>query len=206
MIPRTLFFMRVLLLYLLLASTGIFAGTCDETFTQLFYSSYRPGCCYENIWNFTRSLSEKQVDLSHAKVILLFIPEETLVALDTRDAWKEWKFHLVLENEGVIYDFDFTPTPAPLDFGTYFESMFKAKSDAWGLDKQPDKIRVYELKAEDYFQRYQNADLGRPTIDYDSLHQEAQRKASLSLNEYLKSKLNRAPNNGFWIPFTSSAL
>jgi len=99
------------------------------------YHSYVPLWCPENIARFLERLDFNGVDLKNAKVLFL-VPESALKNGGVREIHprrprltpgadsSSWSFHVVLEIEGKVVDFDFTDTPQFIDAEQYFFEMW----------------------------------------------------------------------------------
>lgn len=132
-----------------------------EIFNDFYYDGYRERFCYQNIVSFIRLLHHKKVDLKKSRLIKItndgvssfgMVQAEFArpVYLEKKPKEKNWYFHVILERDGFIYDFDFSNQPEILRTEEYFEQMFLNESDK-GLEtrmfvKKDKKLNQYLLK------------------------------------------------------------
>jgi hypothetical protein len=78
---------------------------------------YKKGACCDNICRFVSQLHDQKIDLSKARVLYILkqSDEEGLYPQRSRQGIAIWGFHVVLELDGKIYDYDHAeaePVPA----------------------------------------------------------------------------------------------
>ncbi len=146
-----------------LFTTDVFRN--DSTISNIFKRTYldeytKGGHCYFNIWNFVNSLKyEKGVDLNKANVLYI-IPEKYKIKKKTtfevlknrQDDKDKFRFHVVFELHGKIYDYDYSSKPNVLDVEQYFEEMFNISIS--NQDSAYSGILIRKVPALEYHQNY----------------------------------------------------
>ena len=139
-------------------------GTPIETFSELFYKNFREGRCYEN----SLDLAQRFLSSNHPQ------PRYFLAKLENKGTSsfglvnaekgrskvngqlvaeeKNWYEHwFVLDDQGIVYDFDFTISPKPITFAMYAEEMFldeaECETRSWtelcgGRETKLDEYRI----------------------------------------------------------------
>ena len=137
------------------------AEDCDlvAAFSQTYFEEphYKCGLCFKNIYRFIGTLP--QLLRAKAQVIIIQQHSKGLKPLRPREEVHRWGYHVVLDVEGKIFDYDFGKSPRILEKRTYFETMF---------EKPPrgNPIHVRIIPAEDYMflnKVVQNPVTGIPT-------------------------------------------
>ena len=158
----------VILLFVFISSAY---GSFDEEFVRSFESGYSPSKCGPNITSFVKRLKSSGEDVSEAKVLTisnkgfsLFLLINAEFGRRTRlDAngnleqpgQQNWYHHVILENKGKIYDFDFGNYPEVLSVKDYFEKMFLNESE---VNTHPAHKVGREIKLKDYEIKVFNAE------------------------------------------------
>ena len=101
-----------------------------QLFTTQFVSGYQPKECGRNIMAFVELAAQKQIPMESASILHITNRGQTeldavwgLQARGGRGA-ERWIFHVVLESDGLIFDFDYGNSPNPVPTGEYFRTMF----------------------------------------------------------------------------------
>ena len=137
----------------------------------MYYSDYKAQQCQENIRRFIKAAKEAGYDFSYAKVIVL--RNKGISALGQVNARfarssnmnispreRNWRFHVFLERDGLIYDFDYSNQPQILSVKDYFEKMF---FNPKGINRfkitKEEKLNEYTIElynAYEYLKRQEN--------------------------------------------------
>jgi hypothetical protein len=190
---------RFLLLSVALVFQSAFASAAslDEVFSSSYYTHYEAGRCGGNIMALVTRANEARIDVSRAKILQIrnegFSVFGMLNAEHARDKGRvlaqttpqglrfapgetNWDFHVVLELDGEIYDFDFGNSPSIAAVDDYFETMFlndRTKEQGGKFPVEPNAklkdYRVTVLSAQDYLRGVKNP-----------------KETKLTLAEYLK--------------------
>ncbi len=130
--------------------------------------TYKKGACCDNICRLVSQLHEKKIDLAKARVIYILRQtkeEEGLYPQRARQGIAIWNFHVVLELDGKIYDFDYSdPTPVPAH--DYFMQMFHFSATGKPPTKEEREallkaISLRVIPAKEYLSDFRN------TCDYE---------------------------------------
>ncbi len=151
-------------LLVLVVSPAALAGgeSLPEVFRSSFYSGevHSLADCSSNVWRLIGRSVEAGADLSRAHVLYVLKPttDDVQSVSDLRRLHPRharfgvgavtipWVFHVVLENDGVIYDLDFHRAPRPLKTADYFAEMFSP------AERRATVLRV--ISAEAYWRDY----------------------------------------------------
>ncbi len=101
-------------------------------FEQRFQTAYAPGRCADNILRLIVAARAAGISLKDSRVLLmenlggsLFGYMNVELARDEYEPReRQWSYHVVLEHDGMIFDFDYTNQPRVESIATYFERMF----------------------------------------------------------------------------------
>lgn len=117
----------------------------NRLFSQRFFKNYKYSECILNIQDFINEAKKLKIDTSKIRVISITNkghsnfgqvnaefarssgpknPEYPSRGLKKFPGEKNWKFHVVLEESGFIFDFDLGNEPRILSVQEYFEKMF----------------------------------------------------------------------------------
>lgn len=125
------------------------AGTfnCLDIYHKLF-EKLKIECvdeCYQNIHNLLIEFisSHSNFDIEQAKVIVITpggMGREIFTRVtQKRNRYKRWNYHVVLEYQGEVYDFDYISKKAEvLEINAYFDKMY-------AISHMP-KVRVFPAK------------------------------------------------------------
>ena len=191
------FFRRVLFCLILVSSAS--AETCDVILKK--YSSrhvlkakdpkcYSPGSCHLNILRLYKSIAQelgyRDEDI---RVLILYRPsfDNGLIPVKAnstkmfKDGNRGWGFHVVLEYQGKVYDFDYQHKREDIpNLRDYFVSMFSPPSlpkkkylrTKFGINSKEihesfESMEVIDLPASYLLETYgKKISLGRANIDY----------------------------------------
>ena len=144
-------------------SFSIAHASFDSEFVDSFESGYKPSKCGPNITNFIKRLKGADENVSNSKVLTISNKGFSLFLLINAEygrrtvlnangelqepGQQNWYHHVILENEGMIYDFDFGNTPEILSVKDYFEKMFLNESEN---NTHPAHKVGREIKLKDY--------------------------------------------------------
>lgn len=155
---------KKILFYLLVLVTKWGEGSVGEVFSERYFQNYRSGQCYENSLGFVAAVShlervEKELflvklqnkgagtfGLVNAERARSFV-QGKLIAEE-----KNWYEHwFVIDEERIVYDFDFSSSPSPIQLKDYIEAMFLQESEcdtpSWTelCGKREDKLNEYRV-------------------------------------------------------------
>ncbi len=116
-----------LALFLLFGIPQVGLSFCDAILQSVNQTKYAPYCCETNVWHLLTEMKNNNEDLSQVSVLILSIPDSTVLAPNARNGWKEWRYHVVLLKDGKIQDFDYGNGQTPQDSKDYFHTMFKRR-------------------------------------------------------------------------------
>lgn len=153
--------MKSICLLIVLFSLTISSAFADRElvrhFKETFSTHYQAGRCGDNITGLTARANVKRINLNNANILVVVNKGGTVFgmvnvevargALRTGPGPKNWYHHVVLENNGLIYDYDFTDTPRVARVKDYFQYMFL--SDKKGVGSSFDYVDP-ERKLNDY--------------------------------------------------------
>jgi len=153
--------MKILFIFFILVKSAY--ASFDSSFIESFNSGYTPRKCGPNITSFVGRLKEKNEDISKAKILIISNKGYSLFLLINAEfgrnegirpdgraytpGQQNWYHHVILENEGKIYDFDFGNSPEILSVEDYFEKMFLNESEN---NSHPSHKVGREVKLKDY--------------------------------------------------------
>ena len=162
----------------------------ETLFHSFYYNGYRERFCFQNIVDYIHLLNEHRIDLTRAKLIKMtnegtsvfgFVHAEWTRPLDLNRPPREknWYYHVILEIDGLIADFDFSNRPEMLSREDYFERMFLHDQ------KDPSGMRLYagrERKLQDYKLTITPAHLFLPSSSEEDIQKQS---IDLYLKDYL---------------------
>lgn len=192
---RYVWAMKITLLFLLLTqATLAFAGLKDQ-FTKTYGSHYVEGKCGLNILNLLDRSEADGDDIYNAHVLEITNEGFSVFGLvnaewargaaarGTQPGERNWYHHVVLEDDGLIYDFDFANEATVLPVKEYFEKMFleEKKGDGWSSGTfyvgREDKLKTYKIVVRP----------GKETLEAHRSRKPSPEKQTLKLGEYLSS-------------------
>jgi hypothetical protein len=96
-----------------------------QEFENRWDDLYDQGWCHRNIRNFMNHLEQGRFDISEARALIIYHKkDDSFLPLNARNkVLKPWFFHVVMELDGEIYDFDFMTTPTVLPAKQYFKKI-----------------------------------------------------------------------------------
>lgn len=169
------------------------ATNLDQIFSSSFISGYQSNRCGANIMALIDRADQAGVDLSRANILELrnngntvfgmlnaeyarnqgkLLPQPTSDGMKFEPGETNWEFHVVLELDGEIFDFDFGNKPVVANVQDYFDKMFleeqKGKFNVMPGQKLAD-YKVIVISAQDYIKRVRQPN-----------------ETKLSLKDYLK--------------------
>lgn len=130
---------------LIFQSASASASGLDEVFASSYYTHYEAGQCGGNIMALITRADKAGIDVSRAKILQIrnegfsvfgmvnaehardkgrVLAQTTPEGLRFAPGETNWDFHVVLELDGEIYDFDFGNTPVIAKVDDYFQKMF----------------------------------------------------------------------------------
>lgn len=132
---------NLLIILLILLSVPTFASSAlHAEFVASFHSGYVRGRCAENIRNLILRLRAQGVDLSRARVAVITNGGYHFSVTHRRNSGDrlqnpqgeikfapgiaKFSFHVILENEGKVYDYDFGNAPQVTSIKQYIKTMF----------------------------------------------------------------------------------
>ena len=163
--------MKILLLLSFFFVTHSFADTeLVKHFTSTFNSNYEASRCGDNILQLLERAEKLQINLNGARIIEITNTGNSVFGMVNAEFAREsgrlnpqypasgfrnlpgetnWFHHVVLEKDGLIYDYDFGNNPKVVPVRTYFEKMFlteKKRSEGGDFYVGPEeKLKYYEL-------------------------------------------------------------
>lgn len=151
--------------------------TPEQEFRETFFSEYAARFCGRNIQRFVTRLSPE--DAAQANVLSIrnqggswFGYVRALQARDAKGAGelfvndRNWEFHVVLEHQGKIYDFDYGIEPKCVGVEEYFHDMYLSGDE---YVKPERKLDGYSIQV-------------TPALEYDGSPNPANQK---KMSEYL---------------------
>jgi hypothetical protein len=142
-----------------------------ELFAETFYSvDYVENECRENIFRFVESASANGLELRNAEIWMI---EDYSGRIDqgvtgvvarnpeapSRTRENRWDYHTVLFDDGMIYDFDFTNEPQPIEESAYWLEMYLTGKERSDKSTRLEKIGNYKItrySAESYIRSAAN--------------------------------------------------
>lgn len=129
--------------FLASAESAFAKSTMSEVFASTFRTTYVANQCGTNIMNLVKQASQAGVDVSNASIVQItnkgnfnfgmvgaFQAREEGPRYQTpvngfkfAPGLTSWYFHVVLEQDGLIFDYDFGNEPLVLPAAAYFEAM-----------------------------------------------------------------------------------
>lgn len=142
---------------------------------------YRAGYCSDHVLMLFNDL--KKSGVSESKIKVLYVYGESLGdglhPLNPRLPVPGWRFHAILEVNGMIVDPDYGQKPVMIRPETYFRTMFGSQNVSF------DKIRVKEMDPNQYSKVFEEKG---PAHYIYQLNESEESHPTKSVNEYLKSK------------------
>lgn len=139
-------------------------------FSKTFNSNYEAGRCGDNILQLLERAEKLQINLNGARIIEITNTGNSVFGMLNVEFAREsgrlnpqypasgprnlpgernWYHHVVLEKDGLIYDYDFGNDPKVVPVKTYFHKMFleeKKRSEGGEFYVGPEeKLKYYEL-------------------------------------------------------------
>lgn len=133
----------------------------QESFLQACLSKkfYVKNKCHRNVYGLYHFLKEKNPTLApnDFRVVIIstkaWLYEESavyFVAKKTKTENVEWKYHVLLENQGLIYDVDYFPASLPIEKKKYFyhmlssrDKMKKIRGDLYQKELDPSRDELF---------------------------------------------------------------
>jgi hypothetical protein len=159
-----------------LFSTSLYAGTpneCEELLTALlkknFSRFYNEGFCDQNIRRLIKAATmQSDFDPKHATVLWLTSKYVTIWPTNRRYGGGPWSYHVTIESNGKIFDFDYGRRPKVIPVEDYFKKMFSGSP----FEMQPEYLFVTAIPAEAYL-KADTDDLSQyPVFELNSYLQE----------------------------------
>lgn len=152
---------RIVLLLILLQinfTVALADGELIKMFQDSYVTNYVSGRCGDNIRGLVSRADAKRLNLNQANVLIIENKGFTLMGMINVEHARgsrrhgepgptNWFHHVVLEKDGLIYDFDFGSSPSVVSVKKYFEKMFL--SDKKGEGSTIDYVNP-ESKLQDY--------------------------------------------------------
>lgn len=150
---------RGLVLWLCLFSYGAFANALFPLFEKHFHEKYEPRYCGKNAQRFIEALQSAGEDLTRFYLVMIENKGGSVFGMLNAERARGWRFDkpaeeevnwyhhvFVLDDRGMVYDFDFTVTPQILPIGDYLEAMFLKENNPqrFKVGRQK-KLEHYEL-------------------------------------------------------------
>jgi hypothetical protein len=141
-----------------------------QEFKQTYSSHYVASKCGDNILGLIGRADRKGINMSDAQIIEIenkglsvfgMVNAEYVrgIRTDGKPSETNWFHHVILEKDGLIYDFDFSNIPEVLSVKEYFEKMFlKEKTRAQGGDQyvgREEKLKNYRITIKPALETYQ---------------------------------------------------
>ncbi len=153
----------ILIVLLFFFTTSVWAQrTLKEEFVDTYVSGYQEGQCGKNILNLIGRGLDQDLDLKNAKIVEIVNKGFSMFGMvnaeyarsDRRDRMpdeRNWYHHVILEKDGMIYDYDFGMSPSVQPVKAYFEKMFFIeKTTAQGASPghyigREEKLKTYQI-------------------------------------------------------------
>lgn len=150
-------FCQFLILFSLLISSAFADSELIKMFKDSFTTNYVSGKCGDNITGLVTRADGKRVNLNNANILIIenkgfntfgmVNVEMARGALRSGPGPMNWFHHVVLEKDGLIYDYDFTNAAVIEKTKSYFQKMWL--SDKKGVGSSTDYVNPEE-KLDDY--------------------------------------------------------
>lgn len=157
--------MKSIVLLLVLLQINFSIAHADAELTKMFKDSYVTnyvsGRCGDNIRGLVSRADAKRLNLNQANVLIIENKGLSLMGMLNVEYARgsrrhgepgptNWFHHVVLEKDGLIYDYDFGSSPSVVSVKKYFEKMFLSdkKSEGSSIDyvNPEDKLKDYEVE------------------------------------------------------------
>lgn len=131
---RVLFkaFSALSLLLSVLLGTALGTERCEKlltVFEEIYELEYRCFYCGDNILTLVRAAKQAKLNMGGARVLIIIGGlESSLVPRQARMPGATWTYHVVLEVDGRIFDFDYRNVAVSVPINEYFDTMFATKS------------------------------------------------------------------------------
>lgn len=150
----------ILLLSLLSAHATFADPKLIQEFKKTFESHYEAGKCGPNIVSLLQRASSQGINISKARILEIENKGFSVFGMLNAEYAREsgphgsagetnWFHHVILEKDGLIYDYDFGNSPQIVSTKEYFEKMFLVeKKKAEGGDfyvGREEKLKTYEI-------------------------------------------------------------
>jgi len=144
----------------LILSSAYADSELSAQFSRTFTTNYVAGQCGDNVIGLVERSEDRRLNLNTARILEItnvgfsvfgLINAEFARGKGRQGAPGEtnWYHHVVLEKDGLIYDYDFGNTPAVTPIAKYFEKMFLVeKKKAEGGDfyvGREEKLKTYQI-------------------------------------------------------------
>lgn len=132
-----------------------------QMFNDSYTTNYEEGRCGDNIKGLLIRADARRLNLNQANVLVINNQGPTLMGMlnaeyargsrrDGSPGPMNWFHHVVLEKDGLIYDYDFASAPQVLSVRSYFEKMFLSDKRGEGAPvdyvNPEDKLNDYEVE------------------------------------------------------------
>lgn len=162
-----------ILICLLFAFTSLAAWSNTKlkaSFRNTFNTHYTAGKCGENILSLLQRADDQRIDLTNANIIEISNKGNSLFGLINSEFARgggrlnptypasgprnlpgenNWHHHVILEQDGLIYDYDFGNEPQVVSTKAYFEKMFlvekRTSEGGTFYIGRADKLKDYDI-------------------------------------------------------------
>jgi hypothetical protein len=132
-----------------------------KIFKESYTTNYIEGRCGDNIKGLVNRANAKRINLNQANILIIENKGFTLMGMlnveyargsrrDGKPGPTNWFHHVILEKEGLIYDYDYGSAPQVASVKTYFEKMFLSDKRGEGSNidyvNPEDKLNEYEVE------------------------------------------------------------
>lgn len=167
-------FMKKIFLYTSLLSLMISVAEANpalrQEFRQTYTSHYVATKCGDNILGLIGRAENKGIDMSDANILIIENKGFSVFGMvnaeyargirrDGKPSETNWFHHIILEKDGLIYDFDFSNNPEILSVKDYFEKMFlQEKTKEQGGEHyvgRDEKLKTYKITVKPALETYE---------------------------------------------------
>lgn len=157
---------------LLFAHSSFASPELAEEFKSSWVSGYKAGKCGQNVMDLVTRAQAKGIDMSKAKIVNITNDGYIMSVMHRRNSGQlfpepvngyrfapgihNFYFHVVLENNGLIYDYDFGNEPQIVTADEYLRRMFieepvpLPKWTIFDKIKEREEYKVFFYSAEEY--------------------------------------------------------
>lgn len=153
-------FILLLVLFNLFIGSAFADSELIKMFNASFSSGYQAGRCGDNITAFVTRADQKRINLNTANILIisnkgyntfgLVNVEVARGALRNGPGATNWHHHVILEKDGLIYDYDYTNEAKVVSVKNYFSHMFLSDKRGEGLSSDyvnpEEKLDDYEVE------------------------------------------------------------